>query len=207
MMEHEEVHKNERVCIACDKKFPTEHSTKQHMQSKHHNNSKSSLPVGHPDRYHRKEVVQNKACVKCSKVFATGKETEDHMKEHARANDGFEYPRTEKICRYFRNGFCAKGEQCSFRHIENRIQECRRGQQCIFLAQNRCRFFHQNLGAQKSRVWWGQHRQQKECKFQENCWNLSDCQYIHKEQQGFQFSQQTNRPPKRVRNMRTWINY
>jgi hypothetical protein len=43
------------VCITCDGKFQNEHSLKQQMQSKHKNGE--SIPVGHPDRYKKKNSV------------------------------------------------------------------------------------------------------------------------------------------------------
>ena len=187
MKGHKEVHyRNQNpanfICITCDKSFQNEHSFKQHMISKHKTNRnnlapvENNLPVGHPDRY-RKNL-----------------DNRNSMKEH---ENGFNRYSEGKICKYFRNGFCVKGEQCVFKHIKSKIQACKRGQQCIFLYQNRCKFFHEKTGFQEKR---------KECRFQENCWNLSTCEFFHKEQ-GFQLATQTNRPPQRVTNLSAWLNY
>ena len=208
--EHEETHSNKFVCITCDKVFLSEHSFKQHMQSKHGNNdrARTSLPVGHPNRYQRKESVQNIPCTICSKVFATGKEVDDHMEFHKEENktqQGFQSTWKEKICRYFRNGFCFKGEQCLFKHIEasgHQAPPCRRGQQCSFKARNMCKFFHSEQINQNS-----QEKRMKECKFQERCWNMVSCLYSHSTQQGFQFSRGHNRPPQGVTNMSAWLEY
>ena len=133
------------------------------------------------------------------------KECEDENKEY----DGFQYPRKEKNGVYFRRGFCAKGEQCAFNHNIHqtyRIPACRKGEKCEFLYQNRCKFFHKGVGVQRPSVIQQERPQKKECKFQEECWNISSCIYLHKDQ-NFHRAKQTNRPPQEMRNMRTWIYY
>ena len=99
------------VCISCDKDFPSQHSLKQHLNAKH--NNERDLPVGHPQRAQKKNNESLKiACVQCDKRFATGKEVQDHMVEHTlnNAEQNFKNPVMDKICRYFKNGFCSKGE-------------------------------------------------------------------------------------------------
>ena len=176
------------------------------MLAKHHtrNQSKSvatdnMLPVGHPGRYQRmQQNGKSMACTLCDKRFDTGKDIENHMIEHeGEANEGFQTPREEKICRYFRNGFCYKGEQCVFKHIKTGPPACKRGQKCIFFYQNRCRFSHEGSGIQEK---------QKECRYKERCWDLSTCKYLHRDQD-FQYVKQTNRPPQGVRNMNIYQNY
>ena len=48
-----------------------------------------------------------------------------------------------KICIYFRKGNCLKSNRCLFKHTP--LPVFNRGQKCIFLAQNRCRFSHSEL--------------------------------------------------------------
>ena len=113
LKEHEESHKNEFLqatltCLTCNKQFLNEHSIKQHMQSKH-SSLKQNFLVGHPQRYQRKAVSQNITCVKCSKVFATGRDVEDQMVEHSTENEyniEFKNPSKDKVCRFFRSGWC-----------------------------------------------------------------------------------------------------
>ena len=185
-------------CISCDKDFQAQHSFKQHLDTKHNNTKK--FPVGHPGRY---VEHKNIACTKCDKLFYTGSEVEEHMTEHRATNkseQNFQFQRKRKVCRYFKNGFCFKGEQCAFSHIQpqnNDIQVCRRGQGCKFFYQNRCKFFHENAGVH--------FKKQRACKFGEKCWNFSTCEFSH-DNQGFRFSHRTNRPPQNMRDVDTRIN-
>ena len=125
------------------------------------------------------------------------------MKEHSEENNiqqNFELQTKEKLCRYFRSGFCSKGEICAFKHIQphnNNIPDCCRGQDCRFLRQNRCKFFHEQIRAQSKR--------RKPCKFREECWNIVTCKFSH-ENQGFRFVQRPNRPPQNTIDLNTWIN-
>ena len=59
---------------------------------------------------------------------------------------------SSKLCRYFANGFCSKGESCSFSHgIKPYVPLCRNGQRCGYLANGVCGFFHPGVGVQKTR--------------------------------------------------------
>ena len=206
--EHEETHKESPdeaglTCISCDKRFQSSHSLKQHMESKHKNTDNRPDGNEHTETQNN-EMPQNIACVKCNKVFATGSEIDEHMKEHVEGNQkNFESPNQNKICRHFRNGFCFKGDQCVFKHSksnQNSIPACRRGPQCIFWYQNRCKFFH--YGAQNPPSFEGP----RACKFGEECWNIASCVFSHPEQ-GFRFAKRTTRPPQGFRNMNQWMDY
>ena len=156
-----------RICITCDKQFTTDHAIKQHMQSKHSSNKKS-FPVGHPQRYQYEKEPQNIACMKCDKVFSTGNEVDNHMNEHFNEKDlhDFEIPRKERMCRYYRRGFCKKGNECVFKHNEvkeHQAPPCRRGRHCFFNAQNRCKFSHPDYMNNNS-----QQKQTKACRYKEN---------------------------------------
>ena len=184
-------------CITCDSTFESEHSVKQHMQSKH--KSASSFPVGHPQRYARAlPPSQNIACTKCNKRFATGNQIEDHMTEHDKESE-FKNPRDDKICRYFRKGRCLKGDMCHFKHQTPPV--CNKGPNCVFFAQNRCRFYHPGGSNNNNKS-----MKQRECKFKINCWNITTCSYFHP-QQDFQFLRKSNRPPQYVQNMDVWRDY
>ena len=189
------------TCITCDSKFESEHSVKQHMQSKH--KSASSFPVGHPQRYARVQPSSmNIACTKCNKRFATGNQVEDHMSEHDE-DSKFTNPQDAKLCRYFRRGRCLKGDTCSYKHQTPPV--CNKGPECVFLAQNRCRFHHPGYLNNNDKS-----MKQRECKFKNDCWKISTCSYFHP-QQGFQFVQRSSRPPRymgtSVRNMDLWRDY
>ena len=213
LRDHEGVHKtvnDESVltCITCDKQFASEHSIKQHMQSKHSSDNNQRLPVGHPQRYQKVNHPQNIACVQCGEIFPTRRDVDDHMTVHAEENNrnkkDFVNPWKEKTCRYYRNGNCFKGDRCAFKHSkmhEHKTPLCNRGQDCIFKTQNRCVFFHPEIGVQSS-----QQRLKKECRYKEGCWNISSCLYSHN-MQDFRFSGRNTRPPLMVRNFNTWEDY
>ena len=155
MKKHEEIHTQKineggLKCITCDKEFQTQHSLKQHLDTKHKSNN-IKFPVGHPGRY---EQQKNIKCTKCGKLFQTGREVQEHMVEHTVENNDeqtHQFVRKEKICRYFKNGFCFKGEQCAFKHVQYRNNDtpvCRNGQECKFFLQNRCKFSHESVRVQ-----------------------------------------------------------
>ena len=130
------------------------------------------------------------------------------MLEHTgnKAEQSFKTPVMDKVCRYFQNGFCRKGDQCLFKHTDiqtNSTPMCGRGQGCFFFQQNRCNFFHPGVGVQMPRM---QHKSKTaECRYREQCWNISECPFSHPNQ-GFQFVQRQTRPPQGVR-MSVWRNY
>ena len=147
-------------------------SLQQHMNQKH--KTTVSFPVGHPDRVKNKNSKSPKiACVQCDKRFSTGAKIEKHMKEHTgsnHSNSEFESPIKEKIRRYFKNGFCMKGEQCIYKHQRmsaNFTPACNRGPGCSFLLQNRCSFFHPGVGVQMPRD--KEDKNKQEYRFRENC--------------------------------------
>ena len=69
------------------------------------------------------------------------------MREH-HGDERFETQNRNRICRYFKRGFCAKGDQCTYQHKKpiKSTHACNNGMQCHFLKQNRCRFFHPEVG-------------------------------------------------------------
>ena len=176
-------------CKMCDKVFVNEHSLKQHASSKHLN--ERGLPVGHPIRAQVKNQEKlNIKCTKCDEMFSNGRQVDEHMKLHTMS---FEKSTSGKSCRYFRNGYCAKGEHCIFKH--EKIQPsstpvCNRGQDCIFMQQKRCNYFHPNIGVQRPR----ERNNKIPCRFQDQCWNKSECIFSH-DDQVFRPILRKSRPP------------
>ena len=145
-------------CDECDKTFPTEASLRQHKSSKHKNNNR--LPIGHAEwvRADRNETQTHKAfaCTDCGQKFASIHEISEHVKEHTGETHKYNsFKKVNKSCRYFKRGYCAKGDKCTFSHKESQstyyTPTCNKGSQCLFLQQNRCRFYHPGVGVQKPR--------------------------------------------------------
>ena len=201
---------NRLACQSCDKAFPSQHSLKQHINSKHM--SEKDLLAEHPQRARMKNAESLKiACTQCDKNFATGKEIDDHMTEHDGSNHTeqdltkFGY---DKVCKYFRNGFCLKGDECPFKHIQiqpNVAPQCGRGQGCIFLQQNRCFYFHPVVGVQQQRIKRNP-QMNVECRYKDQCWNIDDCSFSH-QAQGFRHTQRSSRPPQGSWRKNAWMNY
>ena len=145
-------------CDECDKTFPTESSMRQHKSSKH--KKTYSLPVGHAEwvRDVRNEPQTHKAfaCTDCGQTFASIHEISEHVKEHTgQTHKSESFRKVNRSCRYFRRGYCAKGNNCNFSHKESQSTHytptCNKGSQCLFLQQNRCSFYHPGVGVQKPR--------------------------------------------------------
>ena len=195
--EHRNRNKNITVsCNICRQEFPTEHSLKQHTQSKH--KKSVQLPVGHPNRVNADSQRMLISCTECDKRFVSANQVEEHIKQHEDRTDQNQFERINKhkLCRYFRNGFCRRGEECNFKHSEeqrDRVSKCKRGQECVFFQQNRCHFFHPGYGVQKPRN--QNNNKRRECRYKEQCRNIPNCNFLHP--QGFQFSQKQTWPPQR----------
>ena len=144
----------------------------------------------------------NIACTKCDKMFANGRQVDEHMKDHV---VGFNTPTADKICRYFRNGYCAKGEHCLYKHVQIQSEatpRCNRGQECVFMQQNRCNYFHPNIGVQRPKT----NKIPKQCKFQEQCRNKFECNFTHNTQV-FRPAMIWTRPPQGLKKMNVWQDY
>ena len=144
----------------------------------------------------------NIGCTKCDKKCANGRQVDEHMKEHA---GGFKTPTFAKICRYFRNGYCSKGEHCIYKHVEIQLEatpRCNRGQDCIFMQQNRCYYFHPDIGVQRPKS----NKNIKQCKFQEQCRNKFECNFSHNAQV-FRQEMMRGRPPQGLRKVNMWQEY
>ena len=207
-------------CAKCGKVFSGEHSLKQHISSKH--TEIKHLPVGHPDQAKLKNTsnssISNTAhilCGQCGKAFKTGEEVEVHMQVHIHIEEeekGTFLEKNElKICRYFKRGFCSKGNQCRFIHSKQYQQptpQCDKGSMCTFLKQNRCSFFHPGIGVQNPRKTFSpiQTNETRACRYKSQCWKIDVCPFEHP-RKGFQFAQKTNRPPMKTNHMNLWMDY
>ena len=123
-------------------------------------------------------------------------------------------------CRYFMNGFCIKGEFCSFSHgIKSSVPLCRNGQRCGYLANGVCSFFHPGVGVLRPRLnsqsgpryvekqTRSRNNQktspngeqfQRWCRYMEDCSRVPNCPFSHHEQDFPPLSK--NNPPETVRN-------
>ena len=111
---------NLHSCKHCEAKFMSAHALKQHTTAVH--TEKQTLPLGHPDKASQQNASQETSpkkfkCRICGKGHTSGTMLDDHL--------GQDHCEPAPQDRGFRN------------------QECRRGPQCHFFAQNRCMFFHQ----------------------------------------------------------------
>ena len=140
---------NMHSCNHCEAKFLVDHALKQHTKAVH--KEAHTLPVGHPERSARqnnaKQTSHNKfKCRICGKAHTSGVNLDEHLSQCAQVQ-------TKQLCKYFAEGRCTRGSWCKFSHHtegNHKVfqggfsnQECRRGPQCHFLAQNRCNFFHE----------------------------------------------------------------
>ena len=215
-------HKKESAqfnCNKCEKIFTTHTALKQHAQTKHELSSR--IPVGHPQwaqDQNRREVQTRLNCSHCPAEFKSEPDLRCHMITHAKSitcnqcdemfttkQDQNHHVRTvhrvapvgfttvQRPCRHFLQGWCTKGQMCSFSHIlpnnqwpqreqEQEVPTCRRGPGCTFWAQGTCYYFHPRGGGvgveQEHRG--GRQQERRPCHFQERCWN-PHCQYTHED--------------------------
>jgi uncharacterized C2H2 Zn-finger protein len=171
-------------CNKCEKVFTTLNSLQQHTQIKHEETFK--IPVGH-QKWNQPQESVNFSCImcpaefkmeadlkvhvanhedadfvcnQCDELFESKKQLNDHKKNE---HEGFKT--VNKLCRYFQQGRCYKGLECSFiheyrtnmkpqqQHInlsqKDLSQTCRRGPRCEFLAREDCFYFHPGVGGQE----------------------------------------------------------
>ena len=119
------------ICLKCNLYFKAQHELRLHNEKKH----ASSNAV---------------ECQKCGEVF---KSKNDYKNHDVYLCEQMFTRVPKKICRYFANGGCNKGNICKFSHQEQtndnpRIPECRNGAQCRYLAGGACIFSHWGAGGQ-----------------------------------------------------------
>ena len=87
-------------------------------------------------------------CETCEERFTTQSQRSDHMIQCIERFQTVNIP----ICRYFENGYCTKGDSCSFLHQpKNTAPFCMNGPGCGYLANSVCSFFHPGVGVQRPR--------------------------------------------------------
>ena len=166
--------------------FTTPSSLQQHTQVKH--KEAPRIPVGHQEWNRPMERVKfscivcpaefkketdldvhvathveaDFVCNQCDELFESRKQLNEHKKEH----EGFKT--VNKLCRYFQQGRCFKGSECSFIHeYRNNLKPqqqqkvlsqndmtmvCRRGPRCEFLARGDCFYSHYGVQGQGGRA-------------------------------------------------------
>ena len=145
-------------CMECDKKFFNKSQFKIHCQT--HNDNVDF------------------ECKVCDIIFSTQKGIKEHMRQvHGQQS------KVKPVCKFFLQGRCNR-DVCEFNHLveENTNTHtnslvCRRGPSCYFKAQNRCFYHHPEV--EISNHMNSKHKT-KVCKYEDECWNISQCTFIHK---------------------------
>ena len=124
-------------CDLCTSKFTSKHHLRQHVEYKH-----------------AKPNIQMPIEVNCEFCGLITKSHQDMINHKRECN--CEFIRVgNKVCKYFVNGGCFKGETCAFTHpSEKQFKEaptCRNGSQCRYLANGVCSFYHRGIGIQRPR--------------------------------------------------------
>ena len=190
LKEHKEMtHKGttQFKCNKCEKEFTYHNSLVQHAKTKHEDTGR--LPVGHQTWARKQNANQqgnnverflctecpaefrseqdlifhtgthkiNIPCNHCDKMFETKQDQHHHNRT---AHAGF--TKVQKLCRHFLQGWCAKGQMCSFSHVlpqnqwpqkeqdQQQVPLCKRGPGCDFWRRGVCNFFHPIPRAQQN---------------------------------------------------------
>ena len=107
-----------------------------------------------------------------------------------------------KICKYFLNGGCIKGDMCIYKHPHNKkfraAPACRNGPQCRYLSSGVCSFYHRGFVVLRPISQEQQNNGYKQqlsqlCKFIEDC-NRFYCHYAQYEED-FPKLRKTNNAP------------
>ena len=133
----------------------------------------------HLTQKHGEKAEQPQAmlsCVQCGFRVNTVMQMNDHL-NICESNFKTIPP---KICRFFVNGGCVKGNTCTFSHPENvgnksYVPECRNGMRCRYLATGVCSFFHRGVGVQQR----NRSQERAYCLNMEDCRRVPNCPYIH----------------------------
>ena len=165
LMEHIIEHTGQYQCQrqGCKQKFKTYSDMDNHINADHENKSSKEFICSKCNLYfkeqyelrlhnQKKHVSSNSVdCQKCGRAF----ETRNDFKNH----DVYQCEQMftnvpKKVCRYFINGGCNKGNLCKFSHQEqindnSRLPKCKNGAQCRYLAGGVCVFSHWGAGGQR----------------------------------------------------------
>ena len=147
-------------------------------------------------RHINKGECQKKAekhtCGECGMICTNATELKQQTSdEHEQRN--------REVCRHFRRGNCLRGGNCKFAHVgyqtrsENteptsRVNNCRNGDRCRWLAQGKCKFNHQNRQngvpqtSQSERTAHGNRSgdRGRQCWYLNNCRRVPNCPFSHK---------------------------
>ena len=140
------------------------------------------------------------SCVQCGYSFHAQNELKEHTARKHGEYDNQGFQQQIKVCRHFLKNRCLRGQQCKFDHPMTQNPHpnplmCKKGRGCAFLARGNCHFYHQGVGVQTSRNHVVNHQMvpqlnstqnrqpqmsQKQCHFQERCWN-DNCRFSHED--------------------------
>ena len=157
--DHENRAPKEFICQTCNLYFKAKYELRLHNQKKHAST----------------DTVE---CQKCGRVF----ETKNDFKNHDVYQCEQMFTRVpEKVCRYFADGGCTKGNMCKFPHkrqINDKpvIPECRNGAQCHYLKRGACVFSHWGAGGQKR----NQRAHKTSSGSTKECRKGADCEYFQR---------------------------
>ena len=177
--------KNRFSCENCDETFQEIHSMRIHMQKKH------TRATSHECKY-------------CGQNFYNNQQFRQHI---AVCHEGFEV--VEIPCRYFANGYCRKGNFCTFSHkkSKNNVPLCRNGPTCPYEARGVCRFSHRSQYSPNiPKESLGSRNQSKRCYYMEDCHRVPMCPFSHYEQDFPPLTK--NNPPEATKtNLEGWEDY
>ena len=103
-------------CAQCDLIFTSKQHLRQHVVTKHERSNNSNMPI-------------RVSCEYCGLITNSHQEMINHKRD---CNSEFSRV-SNKVCKYFLNGGCLKGESCIFKHPQEnqeRAPPCRNGFQC-----------------------------------------------------------------------------
>ena len=155
------------MCIACDRKFVSDHDLENHMNSKHEKNVKCPSCKNvftrdalkkHTDKGKCTPKDVSYVCTVCKMLCID----EEDLKEHKKADH--DDNRSKQVCRHYKKGNCRRGDSCPWAHVGHVTQEnsnithksttvrpCRNGIDCVWKARGRCHFQHEGVGKQTPR--------------------------------------------------------
>ena len=227
---HIEITHNQPECNICEKYFTSRQELKKHML-KHETAMECSecpfISTKKDTKQHAQscsgklgEAKDVSYCAECGELN-TNPEMKVHMEtQHGgrRANNR-EWEKTKQVCKFWREGFCKKGDSCNFSHVgmQKKLSEnqsgprggthrekrpCRNGASCPWSARGKCHFSHENENENVNNQRWQERRPMRECKFGSRCRDLPNCRFGHN------INSVTDFPPlnKPGQNMQVWLN-
>ena len=188
----------ELKCNVCNSIFTSQHHLRQHVDIKHA----------------RQNTPQQVNCEFCGLIVKNQVDLRKHIEI---CTEGFQQV-GNKVCKYFANGGCSKGQYCRFAHPQEKdfssTPHCRNGNRCRFFANGTCFFFHRGVGVQKPRnqePFNGRNSRNEIqprawCKFLEDCVRVPNCPFLHAEED-FPQLPKSNHPPSERKVEGWWADY